>query len=471
MKTKTLFLLFAFMCFFGRAFANLDDLVQTRLGNEDISVSIREIDSGELVFEKNGEVGMKPASTLKLLTAAAALEKLQPHYRFKTKLFIDGELKEKVLNGNIYIKGGGDPTLQKKDLVFMASTLKHYGISHVNGNLYGDDTFFSGEPLTPGILKEDESYYFAARISALTISPDEDYDAGTIILNVHAVNPGGRPIVTAEPGAGGMEIINRARTVEKSQKNTIEILREYGTNKILITGNIPSQTTFKDWVTLNDPTLNTLQLMKDNLEEIGITFANHSEIERKKVPEEANLVLTKKSLPLDSLMAPFLKWSNNSIADILTKTLGSEVKGKGNLDEGIRAMKDFGNSMGLQMEKWELEDGSGMSPNNRATANELTDLLSKMAVNPNFLLLYKNLPIGGRTDRYMGGTLLNRFLEEPYKNRVIAKTGHIEGVYTLAGYVQANSGMVYSFAIMTQNQTYNRKPDMDDVVKQIIVEY
>lgn len=453
------------------AFAGLDQSVQSQLGDDNISVSIREIDSGELLYGKNADVPMKPASTLKLLTASAALEMLGPEYRFQTSLYTHGEVEGKVLNGDVYIKGGGDPTLQKKDFIMMASVLKHAGIEKVNGNLHGDDTFFSGAPLTPGISKEDESYYFASRISALTMSPDQDYDAGTIIVHVNATKVGARPHIAVEPGTAGMAIHNQAATVRGSQENTIEILREHGTNKITVTGQIPINTAFKDWVTLNDPTVNTLQMIKDEFEEFGIRFSPTYEIQRNKVPKDAQLLYKKRSLPLEALVVPFLKLSNNSIADILVKTMGREINGKGDTAEGINALNEFGFSLGLDMDRWKLEDGSGMSPNNRATANQLSLLLSRMNVQPNFLLLYKSLPVGGHKDRLIGGSLKKRFHNERYKNRVIAKTGHISGVYTLAGYLHANSGITYSFAIMTQNQESARLSAIDHVVEQIIETY
>jgi len=451
--------------------SEIDSTVQSQLGNENISVSLRDIKSGDLLYTKNGDIGMKPASTLKLLTASASLEMLGADYRFQTKLFIDGQVKGKILNGDVYIKGGGDPTLHKKDFIFMADVLKHYGIKQINGNLYGDDSLFEGAQLTPGISKEDESYYFAARSSALTMSPDNDYDAGTILIHVNAANVGDRPIITVEPSLSGMVIDNQALTVSKNENTTIEILREYGTNRITITGKIPYNTTFKDWVTLFDPTLNTLYAIKETFEERGITFTKTEQLNRKSVPKTAKDLYTKYSLPLSTLTNTFLKLSNNSIADILVKTLGHEFNDKGETNEGLNAIREYGISIGLNMDNWHLEDGSGMSHANRVTSNELSLLLIKMNENPTYKILYSSLPVGGQGDRLIGGSLKNRFSDEKYQNRVIAKTGHISGVYTLAGYVKANSGRTLAFAIMTQNQTSIRLNAIDNVVKKIITEY
>ena len=451
--------------------SNIENFVQSQLGNDNISVSVRNIETGKVIYMKNGDFGMKPASTLKLLTAATALDVLGSNYRFTTKVYIDGLIVNGVLRGNVYIKGGGDPTLQKKDFIAFADTLKLQGIKMIDGDLYGDDTIFSGPQLPPGVASADESYYFASRTSALTMSPDYDYDAGTIIVDVSPTTIGSQPIISARPNESGMVIQNNAVTVSANQANTIQIERQFQTNNIVVTGNIPVGSTFKDWVTLYDPTINTLHAIKNIFKHSGIDFLGNSEINRKKVPEDASMIYAKHSMPLKVLINPFLKLSNNSIADILVKTLGKKASGEGSTEEGIKVLKKYGASIGLEPNKWRLEDGSGLSHNNQVTANELTLLLDEVMNEPYFDEFYKGLPIGGQKERLEGGSLRKRFNADQYKERVIAKTGSISGVYTLAGYVKANSGTTYSFAIMTQNQQRIAVPSIDEVVKYIINSY
>ncbi|MFP3919046.1 D-alanyl-D-alanine carboxypeptidase/D-alanyl-D-alanine-endopeptidase [Lysinibacillus telephonicus] len=451
--------------------SNLENIVQSQLGNDNISVSVRSLETGEVIYMKNGDVGMKPASTLKLLTAAAALNVLGSNYRFDTMVYIDGLVVDGVLRGDVYIKGGGDPTLQKKDFVAFADTLMHQGIKMIDGNLYGDDTLFSGPQLTPGVASADESYYFASRTAALTMSPDNDYDAGTIIIDVSPSSVGRQPIISARPNESGMIIQNNAVTVNANQSNTIQIERQYRTNTIVVTGNIPIGSSFKDWVTLYDPTINTLHAIKNTFRQRGIDFLGNSAVDRKEVPADASMIYTKHSLPLKVLINPFLKLSNNSIADILIKTLGKEASGKGTTEAGVSVLKDYGIMLGLDANQWSLEDGSGISHNNRVTANELTKLLFKMQGEPNYKEFYAALPIGGEKDRLQGGSLSKRFNSKPYTERVVAKTGSISGVYTLAGYVKAASGQTYAFAIMTQNQSSIAIPSIDEVVKYMINSY
>lgn len=453
------------------AATNLDQTVKSQLGNSNIGVSLRSLTTGNVLYEKNGDVGRKPASTLKLLTSSAALDVLGPNYRFETKLFIDGKIQNNILYGDLYIKGEGDPTLNKNNFLTFAKILKRNGIKKITGNIYGDDTAFSGSQLSPGIAPEDESYYYAARTSSITMSPNNDYDAGTMIINVKPTKAGRSPQIIAEPNTSGMRIQNRAKTVSKGQRNTINIVRRYKTNQIIITGNIPIGSSAKEWVTLFDPTINTLHAIKLTLADTGIKFASTTSVKRKTVPENAKLLYTKQSIPLKTLMKPFVKLSNNSIADILVKTMGREVYGKGHINQGLKVLNKYGNSIGLQMDDWSLEDGSGMSHKNRVTPNELTTLLLNVRNEPNYRVLYSNLPIGGQKDRLIGGTLKNRFTTSALRNRVVAKTGTLDGVYTLAGYVTAKSGRTYAFAIMTQNETSNKVDEIDNVVKKIISDY
>lgn len=449
----------------------IDETITTHLGTTNMSISVRSLEDGKIIYQNNGDVGIKPASTLKLLTAASALDILGENYRFKTQLYYDGEIKDHVLYGNIYVKGGGDPTLQEENFKTFANALKRAGITTISGNLYGDDTLFIGPQLTPGIAKDDESYYYAARTSALTMSPDDDYDSGTIFVQVNASVNGNIPSVEIKPNLSGMIIVNNATTVSANEKDTLEIYREYNTNQVVITGQIPVGNSTKEWIALQDPTINTLHSVRIVLKDSGISFTSNSSIERKAVPSNATLLYTKQSIPLKKIMIPFLKLSNNSIADILVKSMGNEEFGVGSLEHGLQAVNDYGRGIGLQMEQWVFEDGSGMSHKNKITANELTSLLYLVRNEPFYPIFYDSLPIGGIPDRIVGGSLRERFNTPDLKNRVVAKTGYISGVYALSGYFKANTGKQYAFTILTQNQQSIKLSSIDEVVKTFISSY
>ena len=251
------------------------------------SVTVRKASTGEVIYQANADRKVTPASTLKLLTAAAALETLGEEYQFKTDLLTDGHIEKGVLHGNLYLRGQGDPTLLKKDLDQFAVTLLNNGVKTINGDLIGDDSWFDSVRLSPSIDKNDETFYYAAQISGLTLSPNTDYDAGTVIVNAKPSKRGYKAKVTMTPDTGIMTIINKSNTVPKGHRNTLSIKRKHGTNTIVITGNAPlGSTGKKEWVSISNPTAYTLDVFKKSLSEKGIKFSKSSKVTRQGTPHK-----------------------------------------------------------------------------------------------------------------------------------------------------------------------------------------
>lgn len=446
------------------AVSNVSKTVDLRLASSKASVSIRSLETGAVVYEKSGDMGIKPASTIKLLTASAALETLGEDYRFSTQMMMDGEISNGVLNGNIYLRGEGDPTLQNKDFVTFGNTLKRYGIKKINGNIIGDESWFDRERLTPGIAKKEESFYYTAPTSALTLSPNNDFDASTVIVTAKASRIGQAPSIHFEPNASGLRLINRAKTVAKGQRNTLSIRRTYNTNQVVITGNLPVGSSKREWVTLFNPTLSTLYSFKSSLLTQGIQFEKTSVVDYGKASPAAKSLGTKRSMTLKELMTPYMKLSNNSIADILVKTMGKKVYDDGSRIAGLRVMREFGEGIGINMSQLAFEDGSGMSHKNAIPANAQTLLLTNIRQKPWYNTLLTSMPIAGQKNRLVGGTLKNRLINPLTTNKVIAKTGTIDNVNSLAGYIQAKSEKWYAFSILTQNNRYSMVPAIDNIV-------
>ncbi|MCM3637537.1 D-alanyl-D-alanine carboxypeptidase/D-alanyl-D-alanine-endopeptidase [Sporosarcina luteola] len=428
------------------------------------SVTVRKASTGEIIYEANADGKVTPASTLKLLTSAAALETLGEEYRFTTDLLTDGSIAKGVLNGNLYLRGQGDPTLMKKDLDQFAATLAKQGVKTITGDLVGDDSWFDSVRLSPGIDKSDETFYYAAQISGLTLSPNSDYDAGTVIVNASPTKKGYKAKVTMTPDTGIITVINKSNTVPKGNKNTLSIKRQHGTNTIIIAGNVPlGSAGKKEWVTVSNPTAYTMDVFKKSLSAKGIKFTKSSKVARRVVPQSATVITSRQSMPLRSLMRPFMKLSNNTHAEILAKTMGKQVYGEGSWNAGLRVMREFGQSVGLRSTEWNFEDASGMSHKNKVTSAQMTELLFAARQAPWYGSFVQGLPVSGMNDRFVGGTLKNRLTGSAVKGKVVAKTGSLNRVNSLAGYAETRDGETLIFSILTQGQKTTALPAIDRI--------
>lgn len=443
-------------------------IVYEKMPNAEVSIAIRD-DFGNVIYDFNGNRQQKPASNMKLLTSAAALTELGENYRFRTNIYTTGYVKKGTLHGDLYLQGTGDPTLTVDDLDQFASFLADQGIKKIDGRIIGDDFWFDQDLLTPDIKKDDESYYYAAPITALTLSPDSDYDSGTVIIEALGEIIGEKPRLKTTPELGELVIKNEAKTVATNQNTTLKIEREYRKNKVVVSGNLPIHKSWKEWITVPNPTLHTVLLFIHALEKHNVQYTQE-QLFRGKTPTSATLMVQKQSIPLAQIMIPYMKLSNNSIADILVKTMGKVMADQGSTKAGLRVVKQYALSRQLNMDDWFFEDGSGMSHNNSVSSIDLTKLLYSVQKEKQwYSTFFNSLPVAANSDRMIGGSLKNR-LKSPFtEGRVFAKTGAIDGVNTLSGYLIGNSGMPYSFSILVQNQN-GTIPAIDEIVEKMAEE-
>jgi serine-type D-Ala-D-Ala carboxypeptidase/endopeptidase (penicillin-binding protein 4) len=413
-----------------------------------IGISIRTQSDGEILYEHNGNTLLRPASNLKLFTAAAALNIFGPDYQFITEIYSDHDIEDHTLNGNLYIRGKGDPTLLPKDLDDFAKKIKHLGIKHIKGDIVGDESWYDDVRFSIDLPWTDEQEYYGAPISALTLSPDEDYDAGTILIHIKPGRAAGKKAsIFSYPKSNLVKIKNEVFTTDKKGKKEIELEREHGTNSITIKGTIPVNAPLeKKWISIWDPATYTLDILYQHLIKNGISV--DGVIRKGHIPENASKLFTHKSMPLKELLIPFMKLSNNGHAEILIKEMGKKVKGKGTWEAGLKVLEDELDNLGIDKNALILRDGSGISHVNLAPANEITQLLYQVQKKNWFPIFKDSLPVGGEDNRIVGGTLRYRMKEPPLKSNVFAKTGTIATVSTLSGYIQTKSGNEYIFSIL-----------------------
>lgn len=428
-------------------------LVNKHLAGTSTAVSVMHANTGELLFSQNGSSRLHPASNMKLLTAVSALEVLGEDYQFSTEIVTDGKVKGSVLHGNLYVKGKGDPTLLAKDLQRFARDLRKLGIRKIKGNLIGDDTWYDDVRLSQDLNWSDESVYTGAQVSALTLSPNEDYDAGTVIVEVLPRKAAeGKAKLRMTPKTDYVNIVNNTKMINKDGKKDISIERKHGTNTIVVEGTMPvNGSNTKEWMSVWEPTGYVLDVFEVALNEAGISFIGHSKTTRGKTPTQANKLAIKKSIPLKELLIPFMKLSNNGHGEVLTKEMGKVMHNEGSWEKGIEAIDQVMSDMGIDPTSMLLRDGSGMSHKNMIPANVLTQLLYHAQHKPWFEVFKHSLPVAGESDRFVGGTLRERMKTGSAKGNVVAKTGSLTGMSTLSGYVMTKDQQPIIFSIMINN--------------------
>jgi serine-type D-Ala-D-Ala carboxypeptidase/endopeptidase (penicillin-binding protein 4) len=414
-------------------------------------VSIRSATTGEILYDHIGDTRLSPASNLKLFTSAAALSVLGESYQFKTQLLTDGDVNDSTLNGNLYIKGSGDPTLLKEDLDKMAETLRKKGIKKINGHLIGDDSYYDSVRYSMDLPWSDETTYYGAQISALTASPDKDYDAGTIIVEVvpgKQVND--KALIKLTPNTDYIVIKNDTKTINHKGKHIINIEREHGKNNIHISGSIPLESkTVKEWISVWEPTEYTLYLLKSSLSSKGIEM--NGKIKTGATAKNSSVLVEHQSMTLSNLLIPFMKLSNNGHGETLIKAMGKMKNDEGSWDAGIKVVKDELKQMDIDTETLVIRDGSGISHVNLVTTNEVTNLLYKAQSKTWFPSFFESLPVSGFSERFLGGTLRYRLSSPTLLGKVRAKTGSISTVSSLSGYIETKTGERLIFSIIVNN--------------------
>ncbi|PIC81773.1 D-alanyl-D-alanine carboxypeptidase/D-alanyl-D-alanine-endopeptidase [Sporosarcina sp. P1] len=430
------------------------------------SVIVREADTNRIVYQYRGNQGVTPASNVKVLTSTSALEVLGKDYTFDTDVLTNGTVKNGILDGHLYLRGTGDPTLLEADLLRMARQMRESGIRSVTGHIVADDTWFDTQRLSPGIHKSDETYYYAAQVSALTISPNKDYDAGTTIVEAKPTRNGKAGAVTLTPHTDIVKVVNRTRTVPKNQRNTVTMKRQQGTNTIIVSGNVPLNSNGKrQWVTVSNPTAYTADVFKRALAKEGIKLQSTARVTRGKTPASAELLAKKESMSLYYLMMPFMKYSNNSHAEILAKSMGRAVYNEGSWNAGLRVVRETLEKNSISTKGIYLEDGSGMSHKNKIPSEKIAEVLYAAQSKEWYPAFERSLPIAGVNDRMLGGTLRNRLTSPIVRGKVQAKTGSLNGTDSLSGYVKTKSGQELIFSILTENVKGTAKPDIDKMVQ------
>ncbi len=457
----------------GRLEEDLDEILgDRRLAGAEMGVVVRAASTGELLYSRDGDVRLLPASNEKLLTSFAALEILGPSYRFKTSALADGAQRGEVLEGSLYLKGTGDPTMLAADYRELAARVAASGIRSVEGGLVADDTWFDDVRLGPDWTWDDEPYAYAAQVSALTVSADEDFDAGSVIVDVAPDEAPGKPArVTLTPATDYLTVVNRAVTTDAGASPSVAVDRSHGTNTLVVTGAVPlGAAPARHPRSVWDPTGYAAVIFRHALLEHGVRVSGATS--SGPAPAASRELAQRESIPLSQLLVPFLKLSNNGHAEILVKAMGRQVHGAGTWDAGLRAVSErLAAEAGLAGRTLRARDGSGLSRANLIPPEQLSALLMAAQDEEWFSLWYEALPIAGEADRLSGGTLRSRMKDTAAAGNVHAKTGTLTSVTALSGYVTSADGERMIFSVMLNNYLTPAPKDIEDAIAVTLAEF
>ncbi|MCW8098445.1 D-alanyl-D-alanine carboxypeptidase/D-alanyl-D-alanine endopeptidase [Streptomyces tauricus] len=450
--------------------SGLPEAIDTILGDSRLEggtagVVITEAASGDVLYQRSPTSRLMPASNTKLPTSAAAMEILGPDHTFTTDVLATGRRQGSTLNGDLYLRGTGDPTALAADYDALAARVAASGVTRVDGRLLADDTRFDRNRLGRNWAADDESAYYSAQISALSVAPDTDYDTGSVIVRVApGAAAGDKPQVTVVPKTKYVDIDVRATTVAAGGANDLTAEREHGTNTIVVSGTTPvGGSGLQEWVSVWEPTGYAAAVFRDALTAHGVKVTGATRLGRA-TPATARRLATHASMPLKDLLIPFMKLSNNMHAEILTKAMGVKVSGEGSWSAGLAAVSGYLKGVGIDTGKLRQVDGSGLSRMNNLTAGQFAELLLAVRAEPWYADWYKSLPVACAPDRFVGGTLRTRMCGTPAALNAVGKTGSLTGASALSGYVKDADGRELVYSIVLNNYLASSVKPLEDAI-------
>ena len=425
------------------------------LFNANVGIYVESLDRGDILFKQNEHKLFIPASNMKLFTSATALLRFGPDFRFKTEIYTQGNVDGGVLSGNLIIRGKGDPSIAPRFYdgdfrsVFSdwAEILKINGIREIRGDLIGDASYFQNPPLGSGWEWDDEPYWYAAQLSALTLN-----DNCVDLTVTPGDSAGSIPAVTMYPQTGYMDVENEAVTGVPDSVNHLLITRDRGRNIIRIEKTIPQNSTPEtESITVENPALFFITVLKEVLMDNGIVCNGDLRTETGVAGIDytaCQLIYTHESPPLQDILKVTNKVSHNLYIEQILLTLGAEYGETGSASEGTKVVSRTMAGIGIPENEFVMQDGSGLSRKDLISPGAAATLLRYMARRDDFDIFFDTLPVAG-----VDGTLRRLMSGTQAAGRVHAKTGTVGYVRNLSGYVDTIGGERLIFSLLVNHYT------------------
>ncbi len=435
----------------------IDSLVNSPfLENGFLGLSIKSVNSDKNIIEHNPKKSLQPASTLKLISTATALMTLGEDFKYSTTLEYSGQIKDSVLTGNIIIKGSGDPSLgswryknlpdYKQLSEYWAKKIKDLGIREIQGRIFGDGSIFDENVIADTWIWGDIGNYYGSGAYGLNIN--ENLYWATFKPSNYLESA---ELVKTSPELPYYQKLNRVLTDKAGTGDQVNIYSTPYQDILVMEGFVPRGDNFSVKGSIPDPALFSAYFLGKKLEEIGVKISENplSYLEANK----KNIYFPKpfQTIPIDTLISPPLRelvrdcnfQSINLYAEACLKTPSVMLNLGSSTDAAVKGLKQIWQSKGLKLEGLKMKDGSGLSPSNSITPNNMTDVLKTMYLEKSFNSYYESIPIVG-----VSGTVQNLAKKSRAVGNVRAKSGSIDGVRAYAGYFTARNGEIFCFSIM-----------------------
>lgn len=433
-----------------------------------VGIKVVSLDSGRVLFEENSQKLLRPASNMKLYTVAAALDRLSPDFKFQTSVYATARPNPVgVLRGDLTIYGRGDPSLAArfnggdyfKGINDLAAQIAAAGVKRVEGDIVGDETYFSGPQYGSGWNWEDLQWWYGAEVSSLTVN-----DNALDLLIKPGADVGAPAIISTGPPDPLLTIVNKVVTGPRGSRRDLNMNRRLNSDVLEVVGSLPvDDRGYTAGIGMSHPALLFVYMLRAALAQRGVSITGKSRtipassfsstapaIQPNGMVEIASM----QSPPFSVVAAQTLKPSQNLYTELILRTLGkmngtassSAITVRTSEEAGIEVVKTFLREAGVNLGPLALTDGSGLSRNDMITPESSVQLLTYMSRHRYANTFREALPIAG-----VDGTLRNRMKGTVAENNLRAKTGSLSSAATLSGYVTTAAGENLVFSIMVNN--------------------